>query len=107
MFSVLRRKRIKIDEAKSFWVWFDTEEEWIIDCISKNDASVIWEVDKRIKAVFPYFRDELEFQLGFNNGRGEFFFYHDYRKELMKDSAKFGALMTPKIAGRWKYIVEP
>ena len=95
-----------VEEAKAFWEWFESEEAWIIECISKNDASVIWAVDERIKQVFPYYRDEVEFQLGFNDGQGEFFFYHAYVKILMRESEKFGSLMTPKIASRWNYIVE-
>ena len=106
MFSFLSKKRMNEEAAKAFWMWFEKEEAWIIDCISKNDSSVIWAVDEKLKLAFPYYSDEIEFQLGFNNEQGEFFFFHDYRKELMKDSEKFGALMTPKIASRWSYIVE-
>ncbi len=106
MFSFLTKKRMNKDAAKAFWEWFEEEEAWIIDCISKNDSSVIWAVDEKLKLAFPYFRDELEFQLGFNGGCGEFFFFHDYKRELILDSEKFGELMTQEIASRWNYIVE-
>lgn len=60
--------------ANQFWKWFVENEQWIIDNIHTNGMDVVWAVDARIKPVFPYFKKELEFELGYNNGVGEFSF---------------------------------
>ena len=76
MFSLFSKKYMDEEAAKVFWSWFEEQEVWIIDCIAKSDAAFVWAIDERLKPVFPYFRGELEFQLGYNEGVGEFFFFH-------------------------------
>lgn len=56
--------------------------------------------------MFPYFKGELEFQLGYNNGVGEFFFFHFGKKELIQDAQTLGKMMPPTIANRWQFILE-
>ena len=106
MFSLFTKKAMNEDAAKSFWMWFEEQEEWVINCITNHDAAFVWAIDKRLKFVFPYFKGELEFQLGYNNEVGEFFFFHFGKKELIRDGERLGKLMPPGIAKRWKFILE-
>lgn len=73
------------DAAKSFWLWFEEQEDWIINCIVNHDSAFVWAIDERLKPVFPYFKGELEFQLGYNNEVGEFFFFHFGEEQLIRD----------------------
>lgn len=66
MFSLFAKKAMNEEAAKSFWMWFAEKEEWVINCISNHDSAFIWAIDERLKPVFPYFKGELEFQLGYN-----------------------------------------
>ncbi|MBP3494969.1 MAG: hypothetical protein J6K52_02060 [Clostridia bacterium] len=106
MFSLFSKKVMNEAAAKAFWKWFEEQEDWIIDCISKNDSTFVWAIDERLKPIFPYFDGELEFQLGYDDGSGEFFFFHFGKKELIRDGETLGSMMSPKIASRWKLILE-
>lgn len=94
------------DAAKSFWTWFEKNEEWIIQCITNHDSAFVWAIDEELKPVFPYFKGELEFQLGYNDGAGEFFFFHFGKKELIRDGEALGKLMPAEIAKRWQFILD-
>ena len=94
------------DAAKSFWTWFEEKEEWIINCSTSDDSAFVWKIDEKLKPVFPYFKGELEFQLGYNNGVGEFFFFHFGYKELVRDGEALGKMMPAEIANNWKFILE-
>jgi len=106
MFSFFTKKGMNIDAAKSFWSWFEENEKWIIECIDKRDSAFVWAIDEKLKPVFPYFKGELEFQLGYNDGFGEFFFFHFGKKDLIRDAKTLEELMPPAIAGSWKFICE-
>ena len=106
MFSLFSKKVMNEDEAKSFWAWFAEQEEWIIGSIAKHDSAFVWAIDERLKKVFPYFKGELEFQLGYNNEVGEFFFFHFGKKELMRDGEALAKMMPKEIANKWRFILE-
>lgn len=106
MFSLFNKKGINEEAGKAFWIWFEEQEAWIVDCISNHDSAFIWAIDEKLKPVFPYFKGELEFQLGYNNGVGEFFFFHFGKKELIQDAQTLGKMMPPTIANRWQFILE-
>lgn len=106
MFSLFDRKIMNEEAAKSFWVWFTENEEWVINCIANHDSAFVWAIDERLKPVFPYFKGELEFQLGYSDGAGEFFFFHFGKKELVRDGETLGKLMTTEIAKRWQFILD-
>ena len=106
MFSLFARKIMNEEAAKSFWVWFTENEEWVINCIANHDSGFVWAIDERLKPVFPYFKGELEFQLGYSDGVGEFFFFHFGKKELVRDGETLGKLMTTEIAKRWQFILD-
>ena len=106
MFSLFAKKVMNEEAAKAFWIWFDEKEEWIIGCISNHDSAFVWAIDEKLKPVFPYFKGELEFQLGYNNGVGEFFFFHFGKKDLARDGEALGKMMPPEIAKNWKLILE-
>lgn len=105
MFSLFSKK-MNEEAAKNFWKWFEENEAWIIDCINKSDAAFVWAIDERLKPVFPYFKGELEFQLGYNHQEGEFFFFHFGKKELIRDGETLGKMMPSSIAKNWKFILE-
>ena len=100
------KKEMDIIAAKKFWNWFVENEQWIIDNINTNGMDVIWAIDAQIKPVFPYFKKELEFQLGFNNGIGEFFFFHFGNKNLISDAQKLSKLMPESLRKNWTFIAE-
>ena len=106
MFSVFSKKVMNEEAAKLFWTWFAENEERIINCIVNRDLAFVWAIDERLKPVFPYFKGELEFQLGYNNEVGEFFFFHLGKKELIRDGETLGKLMTVEIAKRWQFILD-
>lgn len=92
--------------AEAFWAWFAEKEEWILANLKTNGMDVVWAIDARIKPVFPYFKKELEFQLGFNDGKGEFFFFHFGNKHLMRDGERLAGMMPEGLRGRWTVILE-
>ena len=106
MFSLFSKKEMNEHAAKAFWVWFEEQESWIIDCIAKHDSAFVWAIDERLKPVFPYFKGELEFQLGYNNGVGEFFFFHFGKKELVRDGEALSKMMPTAIAENWQFILD-
>lgn len=106
MFGLLSKKVMNEEAAKSFWKWFVEKEAWIIGCIANHDSAFIWAMDEKLRPVFPYFKKELEFQLGYNNGVGEFFFFHFGKKELARDAESLGKMMPPELSQRWKLILE-
>ena len=106
MLSLFSKKAMNEEAAKDFRAWFEEQEAWIVNCLSNHDSAFIWAIDERLKPVFPYFKKELEFQLGYNEGKGEFFFFHFGNSNLMKDADSFSALMPNNISERWSFIAE-
>ena len=92
--------------AKAFWNWYVAQENWIIDNIKTNGMEVVFAIDAQIKPVFPYFKKELEFQLGFNDGKGEFFFFHLGNRNLLRDGETLKNMMPASLAERWTFIIE-
>ena len=56
--------------------------------------------------MFPYFKKELEFQLGYNQEKGEFYFFHFGNKNLMKDADTLAQMMPKNISEHWTFIAE-
>lgn len=106
MFSLFAKKMMNEEAAKSFWMWFVEQEDWIINCITNHDSDFVWALDERLKPVFPYFKGELEFQLGYAGGRGEFYFFHFGKKNLIRDGETLGKMMSAEIANKWEFILE-
>ena len=105
MFS-FGKKEMDTTAANQFWKWFSENEQWIINNINTNGIDVVWAVDAHIKPVFPYFKKELEFQLGYNNGVGEFFFLHFGNRNLISDAQKLKELMPESLRKNWTFIAE-
>ena len=106
MLSIFSKKCMNEAAAKDFWAWFEEQEAWIINCISNHDSAFVWAIDERLKPVFPYFKKELEFQLGYNDEKGEFFFFHFGDKNLIKDADTLAKMMPKSISERWTFIAE-
>ena len=106
MFSLFAKKVMNEDAARAFWTWFAENEKWVVECLFKHDSAFVWAIDERLKPVFPYFKGELEFQLGYNDGVGEFFFFHFGNRALVRDGDALGKMMPAEIAENWKFILE-
>ena len=100
------KKEMDVAAAKRFWAWFEEQESWVIENLRTHGMDVVWAIDAQIKPVFPYFKKELEFQLGFNNGKGEFFFFHFGDKNLVRDAETLEGLMPETLKERWTFISE-
>ena len=106
MFSLFSKKLMNEVAARTFWAWFEEQELWIINCLSNHDSAFVWAIDERLKPLFPYFKKELEFQLGYNEGKGEFFFFHFGNKNLIKDADALARMMPKNISEHWTFIAE-
>ena len=104
--GLFSKKEMDTAAAEAFWAWFAEQEEWILANLKTNGMDVVWAIDARIKPVFPYFKKELEFQLGFNEGKGEFFFFHFGNKHLMRDGERLAEMMPDDLKARWAVILE-
>lgn len=104
--GLFSKKEMDTAAAEAFWAWFAEQEEWILANLKTNGMDVVWAIDARIKPVFPYFKKELEFQLGFNEGKGEFFFFHFGNKHLMRDGERLAEMMPEGLRERWTVILE-
>lgn len=104
--GLFSKKEMNTAAAEAFWAWFAEQEEWILANLKTNGMDVVWAIDARIKPVFPYFKKELEFQLGFNEGKGEFFFFHFGNKHLMRDGQSLAEMMPEGLRGRWTVVLE-
>ena len=100
------KKEMDVAVAKRFWAWFEEQESWMIENLRSHGMDVVWAIDAQIKPVFPYFKKELEFQLGFNNGKGEFFFFHFGDKHLIRDTETLASMMPENLKDRWTFIAE-
>ena len=99
-------KKMSMPAAETFWNKFSAEEGNIIEGLSQNPMSIVEFVDSMLKPVFPYFKKELEFELGFNDGVGEFFFYHLDNKNLARDGQTLKDMMPDDLKKRWQFIIE-
>ncbi len=106
MFSFFNKKEINIEEVQSFWDWFIINEQWIIKCIENQDSSFIWLIDERLRLVFPYYKKDLEFMLGYKDGHGEFIFFHFGKKDLIRDGKIFVTMMPKELSVRWTCLLE-
>ena len=104
--GLFSKKEMDTAAAEAFWAWFAEKEEWILANLKTNGMDVVWAIDAQIKPVFPYFKKELEFQLGFNEGKGEFFFFHFGNKHLMRDGERLAGMMPEGLRGRWTVVLE-
>lgn len=106
MFGLFGKKAMDTKAAEAFWNWFAQNEEWIKSTINTDGMSVVCAVDERLTPVFPYFKGVIEFQLGYNDGVGEFFFFHLGNKNLFRDGTALGEMMPDALRAGWTYILE-
>lgn len=94
--------------AEAFWVWFADEEGRISERLGGSGAGevVAW-VDQRICPVFPYVpSDMVQFELGWNSGRGEIFFFYNGDEKLLADAEEFAAMMPEGLKDRWTLNIQ-
>ena len=94
--------------AESFWTWFVENEEKITGKLGGPEArEVVGWVDEKICPVFPYVPgDAVQFELGWNKGVGEFFFFHNENEKLRTDGETFANLMPEALKDRWTVKVQ-
>lgn len=92
--------------AEAFWQWFVENEDRIIEALGRYDMDIVREIDGYLMPAFPYYKEELEFQLGFQEGAGEFIFFHLGDRHLSRDSEFLGAMMPPSLRERWRFTSE-
>lgn len=97
-----------IAAAEGFWRWFAEHEAMLTEKLSGQDAmEVVNLVDQRITPVFPYVPGQaIQFQLGWNEGAGEFFFFHNNHAKLRADGEALGKLMPEELSQRWTFRLE-
>ncbi len=97
-----------IAAAEGFWQWFAEQEQFITEKLGGENAMEVVElVDARITPIFPYAPAQaIQFQLGWNEGAGEFFFYHSGHKKLMADGETLGNMMPEALRERWAYKLQ-
>lgn len=100
------KKEMDINAAKTFWQWFVENEQWIIENVKGNGMAVVMAIDEVLTPVFPYFRRQIEFYLGFNEGVGEFFFNHLGNRNLIRDGKILGDMMPEELKDRWSFCLE-
>ena len=105
MLGFFRKKAMDMEAAKSFWNWFLQKEEWIKETVNTDGMSVVWAVDAQLKPVFSYFKGEIEFQLGYNDGVDEFFFFHMGDQNLLHDGQMLGEMMPAALREKWTFIL--
>ncbi|MBO5967549.1 MAG: hypothetical protein J6S14_03495 [Clostridia bacterium] len=107
MFDLFSKKKIDIEAAKYFWVWFEEQEEWIIANWKTSSMDVLNAIYAVLDPVFPYEKKNgLEFQFGFHDGKGEFEFFHARQPALKRDAETLKSMMPEKIAERWTFIID-
>ena len=104
-FQLSKKKEMNVEAAKEFWRWFSENEKSIVERCKTDGRRLVFDIDQRLRPVFPYFGGELEFQLGFNEGRGEFSFFHFGKSYLIRDGETLGSLMPEELRGRWRYML--
>ncbi len=67
-------KKADEEKMKSFWTWFMQNEKWIISTSKTDGRAVVNAVDANLSPALACYRFEIEFQLCYNNGQGEFNF---------------------------------
>ncbi|MBQ8381684.1 MAG: hypothetical protein IJX47_00585 [Clostridia bacterium] len=106
MFGLFGKKAMDIEASKAFWNWFVQKEEWIKETVNTDGMRVVGAVDAQLKPVFSYFKGEIEFQLGYNDGTGEFFFFHLGDPNLLRDGKTLGDMMPDELREHWTFILE-
>lgn len=101
------KKEMDMAAAEAFWNWYCANDDIIKENLSKNGMDVVWAIDEQLKPVFPYYRGELEFQLGFNDSKGEFFFFYKNNKNLLRDAQTLKSMMPPELEKSWEFMIEP
>lgn len=104
--GLFTKKEMDSAAAEAFWAWFAENEERIIEALGRYDMDIVREIDDHLAPVFPYFGEELEFQLGFHEGAGEFILFHLGDRHLSRDSEAFAAMMPLPLCERWSFTVE-
>lgn len=104
--GIFSKKEMDTCAAKAFWNWFSENEQFIIEKYKTDGMGLVEIIDEKLRPVFPYFKRELEFQLGYNDGKGEFFFFHLRNKNLKADGRVLGEMMPEELKENWTYFLE-
>lgn len=106
MLGILKKKIIDEQAAMRFWKWFEENEDYLIEKLKTNDPEIVWAIDEVLAPVFPYFKQDLEFQLGFHKNEGELFLFHLNDQYLKRDFELLEKMMPKTLEKRWTLIIE-
>ncbi len=107
MLKLFAPKKPDFTAMEAFWRWFEENDLWIQQNAKTNGIEVVNHVDQVLCPIFPYFdRNKIEFQLGFNEGAGEFFFFDLNNKNLARDAAMLAEKMPESLRDHWNFIIE-
>ena len=111
MFSRLfNLKKMDLSAAEAFWTWFAANEDAIIEAFTAGGQAAmafIPQIDQYLAPIFPYEPNEnIQFQMGCNRGKNEFFFFHLNRKALIRDAQTLKEMMPETLKDRWTFIIE-
>ena len=104
--GLFTKKEMDRAAAEAFWQWFVQDEDRIIEALGRYDMDIVREIDGHLAPVFPYYKEELEFQLGFSEGSGEFILFHLGHKSLQRDGEHFCAMLPEELSERWTFTLE-
>lgn len=97
------KAHIDITAGKNFWQWFSDNEEWIKANLYDKSSNVMDSIDEKLIPVFPYFKKELSFQLGYKPDMGVFYFYCFHDNQLKNDAEILKTLMPENLAKFWSF----
>lgn len=100
------KKGMDTAAAERFWAFFAQEQEHFIDILSGDDARakqvLIGAVDELLCPVFPYEKSEnVQFELGSNDGVHEFHLFHSGLMPLAKDMHALCEMMPEAVSSVW------
>lgn len=103
---MLFSKKLPDEEAMhNFWKWFSDNEQWIIETSKTSPTDVVFAVDEKLSPIFSYFKREIEFEFGYNDNQGEFFFFDLRNRRLHKDAVRLAELMPENLKERWIFKI--
>ncbi len=106
MFSIRKKVIVNEQAIDEFWLWFVENENWIIEEQRTDGHNIICAIDEKLKPVFDGYRKELEFNYGFNKGKGEFFFCDSRNRNLRLCAEKIIAKVPQILKERWVFSIE-
>ncbi len=104
------KKQMNQQAAQLFWQFFASKQEQFIAILSGDDMAskqaVVNGVDYALCQVFPYEKGEnIQFELGCNEGENELRLFHSGRPQLEKDMNALCNMAPEAVRNVWNISV--